>query len=210
MRKRFSPSTEHGPAMTLKLPPPILTPWPQSMTVSSGWNLRLARLKGSETRCTRSMMSMLSTRNGSICVVSPTRPMMVSPVPFEMSARRPLLSIQSTKWPIWSSVALSLTTAIMRSPPVWAAMRPIPPTSSFRQLPDGNTLSGHVIGVVSRAARPHAARLGRSRQRAPRHLCANPLYFSLAALLAQLDRASASGAEGRGFESHREHQFVLA
>ena len=26
------------------------------------------------------------------------------------------------------------------------------------------------------------------------------------ALLAQLDRASASGAEGRGFESHREHQ----
>ena len=44
MVKRFSPSTEHGPAMTWKLPPPTSTPCPQSTTVSSGWNLRLASL----------------------------------------------------------------------------------------------------------------------------------------------------------------------
>ena len=52
--------------MTWNWSPPILTPWPQSMTESSGWNLRLARLNGSETRCTRSTTSMDSSRNGSI------------------------------------------------------------------------------------------------------------------------------------------------
>ncbi len=52
--------------MTWNWSPPILTPWPQSMTESSGWNLRLARLKGSETRCTRSTTSIDSSRNGSI------------------------------------------------------------------------------------------------------------------------------------------------
>ena len=36
-------STEQGPAMTAKFPPPIFTS-PTRTTVSSGWNLRLARL----------------------------------------------------------------------------------------------------------------------------------------------------------------------
>ena len=38
-----SDSTEQGPAMTEKLPPPIRA-LPTSTTVSSGWNLRLAFL----------------------------------------------------------------------------------------------------------------------------------------------------------------------
>ena len=110
---RFSPSTEQGPAMTWNWSPPILTPWPQSMTESSGWNLRLARLNGSETRCTRSTTSMDSRRNGSILVVSPTRPMIVSFSPRETSVFRPFFSIQLTIWLTASSLALCFKIAIM-------------------------------------------------------------------------------------------------
>ena len=39
---------EHGPAMTAKCPPPILTP-PTSITESSGWKALFASLYGSET-----------------------------------------------------------------------------------------------------------------------------------------------------------------
>jgi len=42
-----SDSTEHGPAMIWKFPPPIKRPAPQSTTVSSSWNLRFAFLYGS-------------------------------------------------------------------------------------------------------------------------------------------------------------------
>ena len=113
MRMRFSPSTEQGPAMTWNWPPPILAPWPQSMTESSGWNLRFARLNGSETRCTRSTTSMDSSRNGSILVVSPTRPIIVSFSPRETSVFRPFFSIQLTIWLTASSLALCFRIAIM-------------------------------------------------------------------------------------------------
>ena len=39
-------STEQGPAIIMKCPPPIFAP-PTSTTVSSAWNLRLAFLYGS-------------------------------------------------------------------------------------------------------------------------------------------------------------------
>ena len=39
-------STEQGPAMIAKWPPPIFTPLTSTM-VSSGWNLRFAFLNGS-------------------------------------------------------------------------------------------------------------------------------------------------------------------
>ena len=87
MRSRLSPSTAHGPATTWKWPPPTLTPMPQSTTVSMGWNFLLASLKGSDTRWTRSTMSMLSRTKGSRSEVSPTMPTTVSPVPWDTFAR---------------------------------------------------------------------------------------------------------------------------
>ena len=73
-------STEQGPAMTWKCPPPIFLPQ-TSMTVSSGWNLRLAFLYGSWMRLTSAtesidLMSSVSSRE-----VSPMRPRMVSCTP---------------------------------------------------------------------------------------------------------------------------------
>ena len=53
--------------------PPIFTP-PQSMTESAGWNRRLARLYGADTRVTLSIQGLASTSRSSILVVSPTRP----------------------------------------------------------------------------------------------------------------------------------------
>ncbi len=113
MGSRPSPSTEQGPAMTWKLPPPILTPWPQSTTVSSGWNLRLAFLKGSETRLTWSMMSIDSSRNGSMRVVSPMMPTIVSFSPLDTFVLNPRSSIHRTKWSSCSGVAESFTIAII-------------------------------------------------------------------------------------------------
>ncbi len=123
MSIRPLPSTEHGPAMTWKLPLPTSTPWPQSTTVSSGWNLRFAFLNGSETRRTWSMMSIDSRRNGSIWVVSPMMPTMVSFSPFETFVLKPRSSIHLTKWLSCSGVAESLTIAIMCIPFVRRRMR---------------------------------------------------------------------------------------
>ena len=83
-----SDSTEHGPAIMTKLPPPIFTP-PTSTTVSSGWNLRLQHLKGSVTRLTLSTMPRLPIRSMSTRVVSPTRPSTVWYSPSEMWMVRP-------------------------------------------------------------------------------------------------------------------------
>ena len=114
MRMRFSPSTEQGPAMTWKCSPPIFTPCPQSTTVSMGWNLRFAFLKGSETRWTRSTMSMDSSRNGSMRVVSPTRPTMSSFSPWLTCACSPFFSIQDRRWSTAARLASFFKIAIMR------------------------------------------------------------------------------------------------
>ena len=71
-----SDSTEQGPAIMTKLPPPTLTS-PMLTTISSGWNLRLQHLKGSVTRLTESTISRLSTKSMSTLLVSPIRPTMV-------------------------------------------------------------------------------------------------------------------------------------
>ena len=69
-------STEHGPAMTAKCPPPILTP-PTSITESSGWKALFASLYGSETCMTFSTAGSTSMDSGSTFVVSPTSAIMV-------------------------------------------------------------------------------------------------------------------------------------
>ena len=68
-----SVSTEQGPAIMQKWPPPTFT-LPISTTLSSGWNLRLTHLKVSETRFTESTISRLSSRSMSTLLVSPIRP----------------------------------------------------------------------------------------------------------------------------------------
>ena len=88
-------------------------PPPKSITVSAGWNLRLAFLKGSETRWTRWTTSIDSSRNGSILVVSPTRPMTVSLEPRLTWAVRPLPSIHETILETASSEAFLRKMAIM-------------------------------------------------------------------------------------------------
>ena len=69
-------STEQGPAMTVNLFPPTGTPL-TSMMLSSGWNIRLARLKGSCTRRAFSTSGLTRNSSGSKILVSPTIPKMV-------------------------------------------------------------------------------------------------------------------------------------
>ena len=71
-----SDSTEQGPAITWKYPPPSFCS-PISITVSSGWNLRLAFLYGSDTRFTSSTNSLERINPISTLLVSPTKPKMV-------------------------------------------------------------------------------------------------------------------------------------
>ena len=90
-----SDSTEQGPAIMAKLPPPILTlfsPSPISTIVSAGWKRRLAHLNGSLMRVTDSMMSRPLSRSGSILLVSPIRPITVW--------NCPSLICTSTPWPL--------------------------------------------------------------------------------------------------------------
>ena len=83
-----SDSTEHGPAIMQKFPPPTLTS-PTCTIMSSGWNLRLQHLKGSVTRLTESTMLKLSIRSMSTRAVSPIRPSTVWYSPSEMCTPRP-------------------------------------------------------------------------------------------------------------------------
>ena len=79
-------STEQGPAIMAKLPPPIFTrfsPLPATTTVSSGWKLRFALLNGSVMRVTRSIISSPASRSMSILRVSPMRPSTVCISPSE-------------------------------------------------------------------------------------------------------------------------------
>ena len=93
-------STEQGPAITARRLPPTGTP-ATSTTVSSGWNMRLAFLKGSATCMMRSTQGKLSMRLGSTWEVSPTRPRMVSSVP--------ITGFTCTPWAVTRLVSLSIS-----------------------------------------------------------------------------------------------------
>ena len=71
-RSQFS--TLHGPAIIRNCPPPIFVFGPISTTVSSGWNLRLTALNGSDTRVTLSTISKLRSISISMLSVLPIRP----------------------------------------------------------------------------------------------------------------------------------------
>src|SRR5262245_12687992 len=73
-----SPSTEHGPAMIASCGPPIAT-LPTEMTVSWGWNARLASLNGRTSLLTDSTPGQRSTSFQSTAVVSPTAATRVRP-----------------------------------------------------------------------------------------------------------------------------------
>ena len=106
-------STEQGPAINWKLPPPIRMSSRMVTTVSSGWNFRLALLKGSEIRLTDSTMSSASRSSVSILVVSPTSPRTVWYLPREMWISRPCCSNQPVRLSICCCVVPALSTAII-------------------------------------------------------------------------------------------------
>ena len=107
-----SDSTEHGPAIIAKCPPPNFAS-PTETTVSSGWNLRLQHLKGSETRLTESTISRLSSKDISIRLVSPTRPSTVWYSPSEGCTSILWLRSQLMSWFRFSSGTLCFNTTIM-------------------------------------------------------------------------------------------------
>ena len=82
-------STLHGPAITAKYPPPILCP-PTSTMVSSGWNLRLAFLYGSDTRRQVLTTGFASTQLSLKDLVSPIRPRMCVSLPIESLIVKPM------------------------------------------------------------------------------------------------------------------------
>ena len=69
-----SVSTEQGPGDEGEVSPRRWTPGPAWITESSGWNLRLTALKGSDTRVTDSTMSRLWIISMSTLAVLPMRP----------------------------------------------------------------------------------------------------------------------------------------
>ena len=84
-------STEHGPAMTANPLPPTLTPL-TSMMLSSGWNMRLARLKGCCTRMAFSISGLTRNSSGSRTLVSPMTPRIVWVAPILSWMANPLLT----------------------------------------------------------------------------------------------------------------------
>ena len=89
-------STLQGPAITAKWPPPTLTP-PTSTTVSSGWNLRLAFLYGSDTRRQLSTMGLAKSQLSLSALVSPIRPRMWVSLPTESLIWKPIASSSRQK-----------------------------------------------------------------------------------------------------------------
>ena len=69
--------------MRPSLPPPMTDPFPRSITVSSGWNLRLAFLYGSCTRLTLCTISWAAMDSMSTAEVSPSRPSTVECSPYQ-------------------------------------------------------------------------------------------------------------------------------
>ena len=112
-------STEQGPAISPRCPPPIFTP-DTSITESSGWNARLASLYGSWTCMTLSTLLSTSNRRGSIRVVSPIQPMIVISVPRTTCVSSPRLFTRFSTRDIFSSVVWGFNTIIIFfSPPVF-------------------------------------------------------------------------------------------
>ena len=107
-------STEQGPAIMAKWPPPIFTP-SHSTTMSSGWNFRLQHLKGSDTRFTESTISRLLTRSMSTWLVSPTRPSTVWYSPTDRWMRSPRSWSQFISWSRLASVTPCFSTTIIFS-----------------------------------------------------------------------------------------------
>ena len=88
-------STEHGPAMIAKWPPPTLTPR-TSTTVSFGWNSRLTSLYGLRIATTRSTPGMASRGSAVSSSRSPMTPMTVTRSPLETWADAPTSSTRAT------------------------------------------------------------------------------------------------------------------
>ena len=109
-------STEQGPAIMQKCPPPIFTPL-TSITVSSGWNLRLQHLNDSDTLVTDSTISRLSIKSLSTFEVSPISPRTVLYSPSEIWTPIPIPLSQSMSWFLFSSLTFlfNATTMILSS-----------------------------------------------------------------------------------------------
>ena len=107
-----SDSTEQGPAIMAKYPPPMRTS-PTSIMVSLGWNFRLACLKGSETRLTVSTISRLLRSSISTLLVSPIRPRMVISLPWDTWTSRFIRFSQSIRCWVCSGVVPLFNTAII-------------------------------------------------------------------------------------------------
>ena len=107
-------STEQGPAIRPKLPPPRVRPaLPIGITLSSGWNLRFTALKGSVTRVTLSTMSRLRSMSMSTFLVLPIRPRTVVYSPWETCTPRPCFFSHSISISVLSGDASCFSTAII-------------------------------------------------------------------------------------------------
>ncbi len=107
------------------------------------------------------------------------------------------------------SVALEPPRAIFRLPCI--------PSRHLRRRAATKQSEGDASGALSvaltcshgssrQSARTHARRMMQNQNRNHQLVCGLAIIPTCVPL-AQLDRASASGAEGRGFESHRGHHF---
>ena len=90
--------------MTASLFPPTVTPPPRSMTESSGWNFRLAFLKGSLMRITRSTPGSWDSFSPSRRLVSPSAPRMVVSLPLDTMTFTPPASMARMASSICSAV----------------------------------------------------------------------------------------------------------
>ena len=88
-------STEQGPAIIPRCPPPTFVPF-TSTIVGSGWNNLLAFLYGSCTFTIFSTHLNVNNSSGSIYDVSPTKPNTDVAIPSILSTAAPLLSTAST------------------------------------------------------------------------------------------------------------------
>ncbi|SCI34666.1 Uncharacterised protein [uncultured Clostridium sp.] len=105
-------STEHGPAITARCPPPILTP-PTSITESSGWKALLANLYGSDTCMTFSTAGSTSIDSGSTFVVSPIIPITDCVAPFTTFTLNPNFSTDPDTFSTSSLDAVDFITIII-------------------------------------------------------------------------------------------------
>src|SRR5258705_47762 len=106
-----SVSAEHGPAMTITSSPPIRTS-PTLTTVSSGLNVRLARLYGSVMRSTSWTPSRMPINSGSI-LCAPTTPRTVRVTPDDRWTSMPSSIRRAMTASICASEARSFMTTTM-------------------------------------------------------------------------------------------------